>query len=256
MKKFKTIVDREQVSSDYIESRQNFGQVLNEVNQLKPPVWKSAWFYGPVGVSVLAVVVSIAGVDPSASIAMKNSEENPEYKALIAHVKQEDSQKINKTILSEETTTLNETPEVIIPVESPQVIIIPEIEAEPSSEQELESIINETSLEIEEEEKYVYTGKFPNIEGVFNGDISVKQLLDGNGITSNPSLTITSFTINYFDGNDIASSSVSGNKIPLEIGMKIKTFNIGEMIYITDIKASDEDMNMMSLSSLNLVVQK
>ena len=97
MKKFKTIVDREYLSSDYIESRQNFGQVLNEVNQLKPPVWKSAWFYGPVGISVLAVVVSIAGVDPTVSISMKNSQENPEYKALIAHVKKEDQKNNIKT---------------------------------------------------------------------------------------------------------------------------------------------------------------
>ncbi|MCH2230382.1 MAG: hypothetical protein MK105_08555 [Crocinitomicaceae bacterium] len=254
MKKFKTIVDREYLSSDYIESRQNFGQVLNEVNQLKPPVWKSAWFYGPVGISVLAVVVSIAGVDPTVSISMKNSQENPEYKALIAHVKKEDQKNNIKTILSEEITTLKEAADDLSEVQEPQKNTKSEFKILP--QEEIIDIVNEENIEVEDEEKYVYTGNFPNIEGVFNGDITLKQLLDGGGITSNPTLTITSFTINYFDGNDIASSSVNGNKIPLVIGEKIKSYNIGEMIYITDIKAEDEELNHMSLSSLNLVVQK
>lgn len=251
MKKFKTIVDRERVSSDYIESRQNFGQVLNEVNQLKPPVWKSAWFYGPVGVSVLAVVVSIAGVDPSANIAMKNSEKNPEYKALIAHVKKENKEINNKTISSEETTTLKNAPASVEAVEQTPIFIEPVPVEEPIAievvDEELEPVV---------EEKFVYTGTFPNIEGVFNGDIKLNKLLNGEGITSNPSLTVTSFTINYFDGDDIVSSAVTGNKIPLDIGQMIKAYNIGQMIYITDIKASDKASNVRSLSSLNLVVQK
>lgn len=254
MEKIKTIVDRERLGSGYIESRQNFGQVLNEVNQLKPPVWKSAWFYGPVGVSVLAVVVSITAFDPPSSMAMSNTEQNPDYKALVAHVKSESKSPRNTTPF-DKTTTLEQK------LEESSSAVPPKENHKPSNNTAETSVVEETSFEIAtiesvEESKYIYNGSFPNIEGVFNGDISVNQLLNGGGITSNPSLTITGFTINYFDGSEVVSSNVSGNKIPMEIGTMIKDYNIGGMIYITNIKANHEDGFDVSMSSLNYVITK
>ena len=254
MEKIKTIVDRERLGSDYIESRQNFGQVLNEVNQLKPPVWKSAWFYGPVGVSVLAVVVSITAFDPPSSMAMSNTEQNPDYKALVAHVKSE-SKSPRNTIAFDKTTTLEHELEESSSTVHPKEIITTEHKAANSvviEEVPVENDVNESVVE----SKYIYNGSFPNIDGVFNGDISVNQLLNGGGITSNPSLTITGFTINYFDGSEVVSSNVSGNKIPMEIGTMIKDYNIGGMIYITNIKANHEDGFDVSMSSLNYVITK
>lgn len=254
MEKIKTIVDRERLGSDYIESRQNFGQVLNEVNQLKPPVWKSAWFYGPVGVSVLAVIVSITAFDPPSSLAMKNSEDNPDYKELIAHVKSESKIQTKTTTSFDKTTTLEQgQQENVIAVPPKNHTTTNNVSNNNETQAHVADIINPVESK---EEKYIYKGSFPNIDGVFNGDISVSQLLHDDGITSNPSLTISSFSISYFDGNDIVSSDVTGNKIPFEIGTKIKAFNIGEMIYITNIKADHEDGFVVSMSSLNYVVQK
>jgi hypothetical protein len=254
MEKIKTIVDRERLGSDYIESRQNFGKVLNEVNQLKPPVWKSAWFYGPVGMSVLAVVVSITAFDPPSSLAMKNSEDNPDYKELIAHVKSESKTTSKTAITYDNTSTLKELQEEVSdpssPIKNKPVNTISnETVAKPN-------VTEEHTEEVKEDEKFIYKGNFPHINGVFNGDITLNQLLNGDGITSNPNLTIKEFSISYFDGNDIVSSNVQGNKIPFEIGSKIKAFNIGEMIYITNIKAQHLNGALVSMSSLNYVVQK
>lgn len=59
MKKLKINLDRPPLESKYIESKQNFDHVLNGFKQLKPPIWKNPWFYGPVGVASLALVLSI-----------------------------------------------------------------------------------------------------------------------------------------------------------------------------------------------------
>lgn len=59
MKKLKINLDRPPLESKYIESKQNFDHVLNGFKQLKPPIWKNPWFYGPVGIASLALILSI-----------------------------------------------------------------------------------------------------------------------------------------------------------------------------------------------------
>lgn len=59
MKKLKMNLDRKPLNSEFIESKQNFNQVLNGFKQLKPPIWKNPWFYGPIGVASLALFFSI-----------------------------------------------------------------------------------------------------------------------------------------------------------------------------------------------------
>src|SRR5690606_18772269 len=66
MKKTQTIVDRERLSSDYIESKQDFSNVLSQVKQLPTSAtWNSPWFYGPIGIAVFAVTISIVSLNPS-----------------------------------------------------------------------------------------------------------------------------------------------------------------------------------------------
>lgn len=60
MKKVKINLDRKPLNSGYIESKQNFDQVLAGFKQIKPPIWKNPWFYGPVGVASLALIVSLS----------------------------------------------------------------------------------------------------------------------------------------------------------------------------------------------------
>lgn len=59
MKKLKINLDRPPLESKHIESKQNFDHVLNGFKQLKPPIWKNPWFYGPVGVASVALVLSM-----------------------------------------------------------------------------------------------------------------------------------------------------------------------------------------------------
>jgi hypothetical protein len=57
--KTKFNLDRDKLNSDYIQTRQDYQKVLDGFQKLKPPIWKNPWFYGPVGLASLAVILVI-----------------------------------------------------------------------------------------------------------------------------------------------------------------------------------------------------
>jgi hypothetical protein len=63
MKKLKINVDRPQIKSEDIASRQNFDKVLDGYQKLKPPIFKNPWFYGAIGVASLAILFSIGSIN-------------------------------------------------------------------------------------------------------------------------------------------------------------------------------------------------
>jgi hypothetical protein len=69
MKARKINLDRAPISSDKIESKQDFEHVLTNYKLIKPSFWTNPWFYGPVGLASLAIVVSLL---------MNNVNSNPE----------------------------------------------------------------------------------------------------------------------------------------------------------------------------------
>ncbi|MBU2019787.1 MAG: hypothetical protein KJ941_09085 [Bacteroidetes bacterium] len=52
-------LDRKKVSSQQIESRQNFSGVIDKLHNLKPPFFKSPWFYGAAGLASITLVVGL-----------------------------------------------------------------------------------------------------------------------------------------------------------------------------------------------------
>ena len=65
MERIKTILDRKPMSSEYINSKQDFNTVLSGVQKVKTPMYKSGWFYGTVGLATVAIVerASVASVE-------------------------------------------------------------------------------------------------------------------------------------------------------------------------------------------------
>lgn len=53
-------LDRQQLTSEHINSRQDFDKVLKGSQAASAPFWKSPWFYGPTGLASLAVIVAIS----------------------------------------------------------------------------------------------------------------------------------------------------------------------------------------------------
>ena len=66
MKKIKVNLDRPHLSSEKIDSKQDFDKVLSGSEKLKIPIWKKIWFYGPIGVSTVLFLITI-GVDKEIS---------------------------------------------------------------------------------------------------------------------------------------------------------------------------------------------
>jgi hypothetical protein len=57
--KTKFNLDRDKLNSDYINSKQDYKRIMDGFEKLKPPIWKNPWFYGPVGLASLAVILVI-----------------------------------------------------------------------------------------------------------------------------------------------------------------------------------------------------
>ena len=55
----KVNLDRQNLSSSYIEKKQDFNHVLKSAKMTKMPTWKSPWFYGAVGLSSVAIVAMV-----------------------------------------------------------------------------------------------------------------------------------------------------------------------------------------------------
>ena len=53
----KIVLDRKKLSSKEIEKKQDFRRIMKMINKQKN--WKSPWFFGVVGVSVLVLLFSI-----------------------------------------------------------------------------------------------------------------------------------------------------------------------------------------------------
>jgi len=250
MKKTQTIVDREPLSSDYIESKQDFSAVLSQVKLLPTANWKSPWFYGPIGIAVLSVTISIVSLNPSNAIA---SSEN------------------KKEELNQSKTTLNNvvSDEKLISKDEVKAIVKEEVKENPdfsktihhanianeSSVRHQETVVEETHEIIQKEiavEKVIpVNNQFPHIDGYFTGKIPVESLFDEKGILLNESVQIVSFDLNFFTGRSNVVNSIRGNKVPSEMRSMINNFNIGKTIYITNIKAFDRNGKSYTLPSIN-----
>lgn len=59
MKKNKVIVDRKKLSSEEVNKHQDFENVLNSSVTSTKPFWKKMWFYGPVGIASIGLIVTL-----------------------------------------------------------------------------------------------------------------------------------------------------------------------------------------------------
>lgn len=73
MKARKINLDRKLLTSEQIEAKQNFDQVLEGFKAVKPTVWKNPWFYGPVGLASIALAVTLSMTNINSNTDEKNS---------------------------------------------------------------------------------------------------------------------------------------------------------------------------------------
>lgn len=253
MKKTQTIVDREHLSSDYIESKQDFSNVLSQVKLLPSTTWKSPWFYGPIGIAVLSVTISIVSLNPTNAIA--SIDESDEKQSVInlnddkekidqVITKNKSSQVVEKNLIpsKEVVTTDNIKKNDVKPLISKEDIAIQEV---------IDEVIENPVREVRVERKINVNSQFPHIDGYYTGQIPIENLFSEKGIVMNETVQVVSFDLNFFTGRSNVVNQIRGNKIPAEMYSMITNFNIGKTIFITNIKAFDKNGRSYTLPSIN-----
>jgi len=249
MKKVKILIDREPLSKDYVKSKQNFGQVLSQVKKLKPPIWKSPWFYGPVGLAAVALSLKVVSsippdipTEPSKLEAVLPLEQRKIESETLAFISPNDVQE----------TSFRE----MIPIKNGPEEVVPK-----SSDNSTNKILETGDTEFYLPDKIVINEdeaipvkpltKFPSINRVYTGEIAILELCS-NKIECLDS-KITSFSLQYYDGKEDVVENVGGNSISNNICNAISQYNLNEMIFITKIKALNSEGHSVSLPSMNLI---
>ena len=255
----KVNLDRQNLSSSYIEKRQDFNHVLKSAKMTKIPTWKSPWFYGAVGLSsvaILAMVFTNYNIkkeldDKKATLKINN---NPS-KAVIAKNASKSMEEIpNAHIATAQSSTLQK--EALSTNQSDFKIEKVSIETNVDNTNEIVSEpAAESTTQISKAPVKRQIGQ-PTINGIANGIIRVDHLKNSNLIESNSSFEITSYEVQYFNGKQDVVAQIRSNAIPEELKDQIIANNIGEMIFITGIKGLDENGKIVKLPSINLKLSK
>lgn len=255
----KVNLDRQNLSSSYIEKKQDFNHVLKSAKMTKMPTWKSPWFYGAVGLSTVAIVAMVLTENnfkneandkkatlktnnlPSKPVIAKN-EANGNKETPIAQISTDQSITLQRDAISSNPSDLKiENVSIETKVDNVKEVI--------------NTPLAESTTQISKTPVKRQIGQ-PTINGIANGIISVDHLKNSNLIESNSSFEITSYEVQYFNGRQDVVAQIRSNAIPEELKDQIIANNIGEMIFITGIKGLDENGKIVKFPSINLKLSK
>lgn len=255
----KVNLDRQNLSSSYIEKKQDFNHVLKSAKMTKMPTWKSPWFYGAVGLSSVAIVAMVLTEnnfkkqENDKKATLENSETTSNHEPIIKEVKQIDNQDVMPSLISNVQKN----------TESVQLAVADEVtnmhtETNPnynSSELMIETTQVPTQTVVEEKKNYKspILGQ-PTIGGIASGKIDIENFRNTNLIESNSSFEITSYEVQYYNGKQDVTAVIRSNKIPEDIKDQIIKNNLDGMIFITGIKGVDESGKIRKLPSINLLI--
>ena len=184
MKKIKINIDRPQVKSEDIASRQNFDKVLDGYQKLKPPIFKNPWFYGAIGVASLAILFTIGSLNSNTDTyenkITSNNQKLPEDTKCI-------HSPIESVNVDFKTYTVNTTKEETINLPSGTKITIPQGSLiSPSSEIKVDIKVREFNSK---SEAFVAGIPMDTKKGAFEsaGMIEIRGIQNENEVKINPS---------------------------------------------------------------------
>ena len=262
MKKLNTTLDREPMTSQEIRDRQDFNYILTETTAAKVPIWKSIWFYGPVGIAMVTMVVSAVRMNPkneefdnNTTLSQFSTPNTEDYSAntIVVEKSKEltetksDSNKENETSVAPETQTVNPSSTTPVTKAAP-----PTVETAFLIDEESNKAM-ETEIIPEPEPVVVKAVKtMPSIAGVFEGRVAISQICSTGRIDCNNGYEIISFDIQYDNGARTTVDQVSGNVIPPVICRYLRRYNVGSPVFISRIIARNEKGETKQLLSMNI----
>jgi hypothetical protein len=255
MENRKTTLDREPISSEYIKGKKNLSNVLKGHRAMKPPLWKSAWFYGPMGLATAALIVAASNMKNDAPSIAK--EEKLKDKVEDVH--------LAKTEFFSEPTIVVASKREIAKDNIPRPLEIESKEgtleergAEPSellpividsSAPEKIEVVRETTPPVE---KILRQKTIPNIAGIVTGKLNIDKLCEADAVACNNGFKVYSYDIQYYNGYGDVIERVHGDKFPPFLCNKLRTFNLNQQVMITNILAKHPDGSVERLISMRI----
>ncbi len=270
MNNFKINVDRKVPDSEYIQSKQDFKEVLNRVAAAKTSIWHSTWFYGTVGLASIAIITTVTFLTPSEQRAYdinttskRNQITTTQKNEVLAEVKTAGTFSHSTVEKAQVQPFQNVTRDVDKPVQTQkkqgvhpkktppaEVSEMPE-KSVPTNEVKPVTAVQPV-MEPVVEAKAPRPG-MPNISGVFNGELSFTSLCEGT-VEINEAITVSSFLIQYSSRYGDRSQQIDGNRITPEVCAEIRELGIDQMIFVTNISGHDSAGRRYTVIPMNFTV--
>lgn len=262
MGNFKINLDREKLTKDYIESKQNFESVLTTLKSTKSTIFKNGWFYGTVGFAGFATIMGF-------NVLLFNDEADDKNATL--NSEQTNALDLDKTIeLAQSSISFGDKMELqneffektaeTTKTESIQATK-PVIQTELVNQKKAElPVVNEkTTLPVEKEVaknpatfiKNNGKNNTPSIAGVFHGDIAWEKFTQGE-ITLSEGFVVKQFSLYYASRAGDKTVTVDGAKVPQNILKEIESIGLNQTIFITNIIAENNENELIRCLSMDM----
>lgn len=242
MKIKKINLDRKPISSEYIQKKQDFQQLMTIYRKQTIPVWKQPLFYGVIGLaSITTVVVTyLIPINPT-PIEKKITSKN-EIIPTISSADNELFTVVSTESVGRDEKIQNNEPSQKRKSEASEVQII-------DLDQPIEGLTYEGSVSEKRVDRK--TGFLPSVSGFSQGDIPLDMLCNSEGIIVGDGTEIKSFKVFYSVGMSEKTQIVSGNKIPDGVCVDLKKSGFDQMLFITEI-AGVKESKSVNVPSMNL----
>lgn len=256
-------LDRKPISSEVIQSRQDFSKVLSQKTGISSLLGKKLLYFGTIGLAtvVTVFVVSFRSEENANSNTQENtrsvvdsreapstipssaSSNKPEQKVEFASTATEKVE-VPKSVVQEPKQEVAENKQEQSSAKSNQ-----EKSAEPIAVKSEKMQMAENPIRIVN-----YTAIAPSLGGVEVGPIYSDDLRENPELTLSGML-INSFSMTFFGANGEVTYAIDGTKIPETILSELIRYNKGFEFTITEIKATNKFGNRVSLPSMRLILK-
>ncbi len=241
MKNIKINVDRPKISSEDIQKKMNFEDILANHQIIAKPFYKTPWFFGTTGLATVTLIATtIYGFEDKPQVEnhiKKRSEvitNSPPVKLLSENDNQKTKQNIKNELPIEKKSTLtNKTTNQKPLIKKEEEIIVSASESVNEKNTKSDDVVenNDNTKKV-----FNYFDLHPRIAGKVNGEITKQQLFDDKGLVTNTDVDIIHFELHLVDGTGGKVFEENGHLLTKEMKEAIERVEKGNEIYFESIK--------------------
>jgi len=267
MKHFKINVGRKKLTSEYIQSKQDFDMVLKRLQTTSASPWNFIW---PYGIGTIASVILIVGIYWFYFSEDKTAQKHglPLTECLLSDHTQEifeetDARFYIQTLSQTEqiqTYAFEKSQQIDVSTKSKKKVITAiKQEQQPNQpvvieledKTEIQPVLMDTTKLSEVIDADQQSVSFPTISGIHSGNIQWEEFEEGS-IEVNEDLTICAFSIQYTSRRGDKTVSVTGHQIPSDVIFDLRNIGLDQKVFITNVIANNSKGERSRLVSMEL----